>query len=123
MGELVFQHACRGKQFLANGIEIPNLIHRNWPLEAHKLLSERWDGRIYPESSRSDPEAFNVILGDICLPIELLPGGNIRGGSGGFRRWHKPQPDTLYLIDNGRVRHILNRDGNGWSGSGISLVK
>jgi hypothetical protein len=122
-GELVFQHACRGKQFLANGIEIPNLIHRNWPLEAHRMLSERWGGRIYQETSGSDLGAFNAIYGGPLLRVNLQPGGSVHGGSKGFRRWHIPSPGTLYLLDEGRVQYVLTEQGQDWVSPGFRLEK
>jgi len=43
-GELLFQHACGGKQQIADGTMIPSIINRRFIADAAADLASRWSG-------------------------------------------------------------------------------
>lgn len=130
-GEIVFQHACQGKQFLVNSVQIPALNNSSWPIEAMEELSKYWMGFLYGDPKTIELGKFTVksqseIDPELTfeLSVELLARGYIRGGSRGFRRWYLNTDTEMFLIDKGKIAHTLKLDESGnWVGEKIALYK
>jgi hypothetical protein len=104
-GDLVFQHACQGKESMFEGSGPKNQNNYNFIREAYEERRKYWSGTIYSWSEMSEDESnfakiyigkYNytrINLGSRIL--ELLDGGEIGEGKASCeRRW------SVRMIDN-----------------------
>ena len=108
--ELVFQHACQGKEMMFDGSGPSNHLNHHWIKEAATERQKYWSGTIYSwqEMTEEEKNIATSFIGKYqytrvnldSRTLELLDDGNIGEGKAGCeRRW------TVRLINN--IPHII----------------
>lgn len=107
---LIFQHACQGKEIMFDGSGPINHYNHHWIKEAFLERQKYWSGTIYSwnEMTEEEKNIAQSLIGKYkytrvnldSRTLELLDDGNIGEGKAGCeRRW------TLRLINN--IPHII----------------